>query len=97
MYRISRGSLGGRRTSDSDSRSANGSADFAIGTVTVGLFFVCARGGASLFARPSDDVRRSEGVESEALADALRVCREGGLRAAPRDLVYRNTHKTMKT
>ena len=57
-----------------------------MGGAAAGFFFG-AGGGASLLGRSSDEVRLSEGAGSEPLPDALRARREGGLRAAPRDLV----------
>ena len=70
-----------------DTRSANGSAGVATGMVAATSFFFSTGGGPSLLGRPSGEVRLSEGVESDPLPDALRARREGGLRAAPRDLV----------
>lgn len=47
-------------------------------------FFLSA--GDSWLDRPREEGRGSEGPVSDPLPDALRARREGGLRAAPRDL-----------
>ena len=82
----------GGRESDCDMRSANGSAGLAIGTPAAeDLFFAATAGGVSSLTLPSEEVRLSvwvvSGVESEPLPEALRARRDGGLLAAPRDLV----------
>ena len=82
------GLLGGGGGRDSESRSANGSSDEVIGRAAACVFFLVG-GGASSFSRPREEeeaVRDSEGVRSDPLPDARRARREGGLRAAPRDL-----------
>lgn len=63
-------------------------------------FFLSA--GDSLFDRPREEGRGSEGAVSDPLPDALRARREGGLLAAPRDLdctqrMYTYTHDSSCT
>ena len=76
----------GGRESASETRSANGSAGLAIGAAD--LFFREV-GGVSSLLGPSEEMGLSVGAESEPLPEALRARRDGGLLAAPLDLVWR--------